>query len=525
MEWITTDSLNGCNLGKKIAHDSEGNLYVATNSYLLNYGVNYEGLQKIIKYNAKGNQIWTYDFRALDTVCSLVNIFIDQEDALICVGTCGTYGGFVQKIDKNGNRKWINKPNKQYIYTTAVLDEEGSIYVEGWEMSKDSLKILVIAIDKNGMEKWKNIYYSPHIYFINAQRNMTISPQGNIIITGQSTRINKMWLIKYDRNGKIILEKEVAYTQDSAMYLIDRGIVCDNNENIYIIISADSQTRGLSLWGDEGAILAFDKNGKEKWSHYYCAEKQLLPTRITLDKEQNLYMMGSIVSDPDDYATRIGYLSKYSINGELIWETTVSYGQVNNGYAVLQDMFINPKNEIYLTGESIGATFLQYKELFVAKFNIWGDALWYSTAGGELNVEPNQHQYARDFGMAITVDNDNNVYATGSFTIGNSVQDARGVCAVMKVANPKELVKWAVTAYPNPFSSQVNFQFNLPEAGEVNLIIWNLVGEKVYETTQTFWEGKNMLDWQPNQNMAEGFYFFELSSGKEISKGKILYQR
>ena len=85
-------------------------------------------------------------------------------------------------------------------------------------------------------------------------------------------------------------------------------------------------------------------------------------------------------------------------------------------------------------------------------------------------------------------------------------------------------------AYPNPASGQVRIQFQLTKAADVELGIYNVVGELVYSAQLEAVTGQNsQLQWncqnRLQQDVAPGIYVFDLkatSSGRTVRRsGKI----
>lgn len=83
--------------------------------------------------------------------------------------------------------------------------------------------------------------------------------------------------------------------------------------------------------------------------------------------------------------------------------------------------------------------------------------------------------------------------------------------------------------YPNPFNQNTVIQYSLPKSSKVELVIYNLLGQKVrslINQTQTagykivFWDGKN----DKGENVASGVYFYKLQYGdlKQTKKMLIL---
>jgi len=81
--------------------------------------------------------------------------------------------------------------------------------------------------------------------------------------------------------------------------------------------------------------------------------------------------------------------------------------------------------------------------------------------------------------------------------------------------------------YPNPFNSGTTIEFYLPKAFEIEVAIYNLLGQKV----KTLWQGQKLagqhqLRWDGKDDngreVASGVYLYQLSSGSTILTRKLL---
>jgi len=84
--------------------------------------------------------------------------------------------------------------------------------------------------------------------------------------------------------------------------------------------------------------------------------------------------------------------------------------------------------------------------------------------------------------------------------------------------------------YPNPFNPVTNIRYTLPNAGNVKLCVYNMLGKKVktlvdvYKTAGVYnveWDGTNSA----GQKMASGVYFYKLEMGSNVQVKKMLFMK
>ncbi|MEJ2538041.1 MAG: T9SS type A sorting domain-containing protein [Calditrichia bacterium] len=82
--------------------------------------------------------------------------------------------------------------------------------------------------------------------------------------------------------------------------------------------------------------------------------------------------------------------------------------------------------------------------------------------------------------------------------------------------------------YPNPFNSGTTIEFYLPLTSEINVEIYNLLGQKV----RTLWQGRQMagqyqLRWdgrdETGREVASGVYIYRMQSRGFVQSRKMLF--
>jgi hypothetical protein len=102
----------------------------------------------------------------------------------------------------------------------------------------------------------------------------------------------------------------------------------------------------------------------------------------------------------------------------------------------------------------------------------------------------------------------------------NSREEVLAACAVgvQEVSSRQP----AVGSFPNPFNSFVTIEYELEEAGEIVLRIYNITGMEVQLlVNERQPSGKHRLLWNA-EGLPAGIYFYRLQSGNEVSIGKMI---
>lgn len=82
---------------------------------------------------------------------------------------------------------------------------------------------------------------------------------------------------------------------------------------------------------------------------------------------------------------------------------------------------------------------------------------------------------------------------------------------------------------PNPFSENTVITFNLPENQKVSLVIYNLLGEEVYNFSGNYSKGIHSLIWngknQYHKALSNGNYLLKMQAGDFTANRKLILIR
>jgi len=142
---------------------------------------------------------------------------------------------------------------------------------------------------------------------------------------------------------------------------------------------------------------------------------------------------------------------------------------------------------------------------------------------GSLGYEPGQFDYPTD----IYIDGNEmqicELFADSSGIQSFVIQAGQGKRAAEPLPHEFELYQ----NYPNPFNSSTTFTFDLPEEGYANLVIYNILGQRVRTLfSQMLPAGHHRIIWdsknQAGDAVSSGIYFSLLNQGEMAKVKKLL---
>lgn len=76
--------------------------------------------------------------------------------------------------------------------------------------------------------------------------------------------------------------------------------------------------------------------------------------------------------------------------------------------------------------------------------------------------------------------------------------------------------------YPNPFNPSTKIKYSIPEESNVNLTIYNILGQSVREVISEYQKAGNYEIVFNAADLTSGFYIYRITTGKFISTKKML---
>ncbi|MFX0026846.1 MAG: hypothetical protein ACFE8M_10555 [Candidatus Hermodarchaeota archaeon] len=347
-EWTRTWGYNSTthNVCVRIASDSAGNIYLGGRTFFLT--TNYD--MALVKFDSSGNYQWnrTWDWLGDDpdmgygvAVDSMDNIYLAGYSENWTTSYQGVYLTLL-KYSSSGVLLW----NQMWGDPTA----------QGWAVAVDSLDnvyvgaiiptgVALVKFDSSGNYQWNRTagFTSAEVGYL------AVDSSDNIYITGGTYTGGygpNVFLLKYDSLGNFQWSQiwdgggtpEVGY-----------GVAIDSLDNIYVagVIEQGLLLNGSYIPNSNTLLLKYDNSGSLQWNRTWDGGKNENGRVVAVDSSDDIYV-GGYNQDPPQNPVII----KYNSSGVL-------QGNFTSDSGILQDIFVNSKNELYIGGIGSGVMFLE----------------------------------------------------------------------------------------------------------------------------------------------------------------------
>jgi PKD repeat protein len=419
-EWAGNFAGNSSTYGKSIATDANGNVYVTGGFYgtvdfdpgTSVYELTSNGQRDIYvsKLSASGDLLWAVSMGNNDNEYgySLTlhndNIYVtgyfsgtvdfDPSANVFNLSSNGYIDIFVMKLDAQGNLGWVKNlgGNNTDIGYSIVADTYGSLYITGYFYGTAD--------------------FNPSNYSTN---NLYSNGSSDIFVCKLSSSGNYEWArsiggLSYDRGYDIEIDgQNNVYITGYYHNTVD----FNPGSGIYELTS-----NGIA----DGFIVKFTSSGNFVWAKSIGGNDYVYPNAISITPYGEIYLTGRFNSiadfDPSNYVfdlTSIGdddiFLAKYDNLGGFLWATSAG----GFSYDASSSVVVDNSGNAYCMGNFKGTVDFDsgsgvydiqsngYDDAFISRFDSTGHLAWVKTIGGT----------SYDYGNAITLDENNNIYALG----------------------------------------------------------------------------------------------------------------
>jgi len=255
------------------------------------------------------------------------------------------------------------------------------------------------------------------------------------------------FIAKFANNGQQIWSTLYGGNQDDKAFAICSDVIGNifitgysGSSNLPLINVAGSFNQSVNQGSNDGFISKFSNAGVHLWASFYGGTSSDYPYSICADNVGNVYIAGKTESanfpvfNPGGGAYFQGvygggsifggdaFIVKFSNVGAQLWATYYG-GSLNEQIYTYDNLATDSCNNVYFSfstfstniavtaatgcpNEFSDVTIGGTRDKFIVKFNAAGKSLWANYLGGD----------GTDFGEAVAVDNNDNLFITGEWT-------------------------------------------------------------------------------------------------------------
>ncbi|MBI9060210.1 MAG: Type 1 glutamine amidotransferase-like domain-containing protein [Labilibaculum sp.] len=230
-------------------------------------------------------------------------------------------------------------------------------------------------------------------------------------------------------------------------------------------------------------------------------------------------------ADRDKYASYYGAMTNnlgLNIFGDLIFQPMIfenSDFYENRTSALLLGLMRNRKKiGIYCDGSN----FISINKL-AKTVSSEGELPIIIVDARNTSIIDSSHYATRSNFTRQTVGMDNLRYTISKKVKKYSLEEGKLIDITSIKPNNKSEIGFVLSQnYPNPFNPNTQIQFNLPIAAKVNLSVYNIIGQKVTELTNNYFEaGLHSIQFTAN-NLSSGLYFYKFISDNFSQVNKMI---
>lgn len=317
---------------------------------------------------------------------------------------------YLAKINSNKDVLWLKSIEADFCYGNKIdvkTDDNGNIYLT----AQINSKIFIAKYDSNGNELWINNFNNENYGY---GTSISFDQEDNIYVAGSDGW--SFFFAKLDKNGQLIWKKSEWYNYSDAISISD--IKTDRFGNIYftgyftinslklddnITLTNTSSNYRWCLFGK------MDSNGNFVWAKNFQGTVGEVP-KLSLSRNDEIIITGSyrynLKIENETIETvasnnwNASFLSKFNINGNLIWLKKGGMNNIDNEGDKILDSKVDFEGNIYTTGGFYGYGDYYGYNTYIEKYSNEGNRIW-------------RYNNKQSYSKAIDIDNLGNLYHTG----------------------------------------------------------------------------------------------------------------
>lgn len=460
----------------------------------------------------------------------------------------GNYDNFVAKYDSSGKVLWAHGFGS--IETDEVsglaLDKDENCYLTGY--FKDTLfigdtslvqigyynDIFLAKYDKDGNFLWAKRFGGD---YYDSGKELAIDNLGNVYLTGyfEGTAIiggitieshgnEDAFLAKLDPNGNAIWVKVAG-----SKYHFDYGlqVSVDQYSNSYFMVCFNDtlmieDKKLVSRGSTDLFLVKYNSEGDFQWIRQFGGANTDNFPALTLDKNGNSYLSiytsgNEIFIDSLSVSAEsiLDYSAKIDSDGNVVWIRVPEKSTMISAFRFYPDGTLC--NSVKIDESVKYADYLFTHDSVSNKFWIKYDS--------EDKISSVKRLGNNDY-IPFGIDEAGNFYSVGNPNIYDAYffkyADFLTTTSVEDDDNLKPNAYSLQQNYPNPFNPTTMISFELPEVSQVELKIYNMLGQEVATLLNEEKQiGKHQIQFNAS-SLSSGIYLYKIKANDFVSVKKMM---
>jgi hypothetical protein len=261
----------------------------------------------------------------------------------------------------------------------------------------------------------------------------------------------------------------------------------------------------------DGYIAKFEKTDSvwnKVWQYQVVSG---ISARFTEDAWGNIYVgMGKYYETYSTYS-----LTKLNLNGNVIWEKEWI---PTNPYLsnAINSVILLPDNKGVLFIGNLFSTSSIYNGIMLA-YDLEGNFIFHEDNPASTTTEYTEYIKAKfDQEKKLVLASEIYYPQTNSKDIFFQTWFIEGISAVEHISAPIPNDYYLSQNFPNPFNPTTTIQFSVPQGTNVQLVIYNLLGQKIETLVDEFMPAGTFTRQFTAKDLPSGIYIYQIKIGNKI---------
>ena len=557
-QWSKFSNFGGGSWQTGMALDDSGNVLITGSSANRAQSGNDDFVR--VKYSTKGAELWSARYDGPGTNGDVVfDMDVDRLGNVYVTGLSGTYfdsgdllGGDIvtMKYASDGELSWRSRctpPFDRYRHGGKIsVDSMGNVFAASGIGGNG----IIVKHSSSGVQQWV-AHQSGIQDRWGSVSGLEADASGNVYLAGYTydpQGASYFVTIKYDHSGT---EEWLARIANGDA----QGLAIDDSGNAYVTGSIGDATNSTR---SDYLTVKYDPAGVECWRATYDgpANSDDWGVALGLDKSGNVYVTGNSKETTDEgYVSDIAtlkygpsgaqeWVARYGSPGIIDWVKGIAVSDLGNVYVagldgtgVFEDegallKYNSSGSELWVTRLGVPSSpelvmdgsenLFTVEYLMIHKYDSSGVERWHADLDGYVDIMGNP--------IYIGSDSPGNVYISGTYESQTSPIMVTMKYSQSTTVQAEEDLDVPVSSslsqnFPNPFNPTTIIRYQLPQTGDVRMVVCDLLGQEVAMLVN---EKKVPGSYEVKFNasgLASGVYLYRLQAGDFVQTKKLVLVR